>query len=104
MYRGARREPLAKVLSSGHNYDADMPAGDFVRWARQVLDLLGQLTDASAASAGVRDTARKAIGAVNRGVLPYQAAVWGWERSRARRSRATAWWRRSSESAAALVR
>jgi ATP-dependent RNA helicase HelY len=61
------------VLASGHNYDADMPAGDFVRWARQVLDLLGQLKDASSASPGVRETARKAISAVNRGVLAYQA-------------------------------
>ncbi|HWH01506.1 MAG TPA: DEAD/DEAH box helicase, partial [Pilimelia sp.] len=46
MYRWARGEPLAKVLGSGHNLDGDMPAGDFVRWARQVVDLLGQLADA----------------------------------------------------------
>jgi ATP-dependent RNA helicase HelY len=63
------------VLASGHNYDTDMPAGDFVRWARQVLDLLGQLKDAPAASPGVRDTARKAITAVNRGVLAYQTGL-----------------------------
>jgi ATP-dependent RNA helicase HelY len=75
MYRWARGEPLAKVLSSSHNYDSDMPAGDFVRWARQVLDLLGQLKDASAATDGVRDSARKAIAAVNRGVLAYQAGL-----------------------------
>ncbi len=75
MYRWARGEPLAKVLASGHNYDADMPAGDFVRWARQVLDLLAQLKDASAATPGVREAARKAIGAVNRGVLAYQTAL-----------------------------
>ncbi|MCO8270126.1 DEAD/DEAH box helicase [Actinoplanes sp. TRM 88003] len=75
MYRWARGEPLAKVLASGHNYDADMPAGDFVRWARQVLDLLGQLREASAASDTLRDTARKAITAVNRGVLAYQAGL-----------------------------
>ncbi|MBU2664500.1 DEAD/DEAH box helicase [Actinoplanes bogorensis] len=75
MYRWARGEPLAKVLASGHNYDADMPAGDFVRWARQVLDLLGQLREASAASQDLRDTARQAIAAVNRGVLAYQAGL-----------------------------
>jgi ATP-dependent RNA helicase HelY len=75
MYRWARGEPLAKVLASGHNYDSDMPAGDFVRWARQVLDLLGQLEAASAASPGVRQAARKAITAVNRGVLAYQTAL-----------------------------
>jgi ATP-dependent RNA helicase HelY len=75
MYRWAHGEPLAKVLASGHNYDSDMPAGDFVRWARQVLDLLGQLKDAPAASPGVRETARKAIAAVNRGVLAYQTGL-----------------------------
>ena len=76
MYRWARGEPLAKVLASGHNsYDSDMPAGDFVRWARQVLDLLGQLKDAPAASPTVRETARKAIAAVNRGVLAYQTSL-----------------------------
>ncbi|MEV6850896.1 DEAD/DEAH box helicase [Actinoplanes sp. NPDC051411] len=75
MYRWARGEPLAKVLSSGHNYDADMPAGDFVRWARQVLDLLGQIREAPAASAAVRETARLAITTVNRGVLAYQTAL-----------------------------
>ncbi|MET8150100.1 DEAD/DEAH box helicase [Actinoplanes sp. NPDC049668] len=75
IYRWARGEPLARVLASGHNYESDMPAGDFVRWARQVLDLLTQLRDAPAASAGIRDTARKAITAVNRGVLAYQTAL-----------------------------
>jgi ATP-dependent RNA helicase HelY len=75
MYRWARGEPLARVLASGSNYETDMPAGDFVRWARQVLDLLGQLKDASAATPGVRETARKAITAVNRGVLAYQSAL-----------------------------
>ncbi|GAA4586445.1 ATP-dependent RNA helicase HelY [Actinoplanes octamycinicus] len=75
MFRWARGEPLARVLASGHNYDADMPAGDFVRWARQVLDLLGQIREASAASPGVKETARKAIAAVNRGVLAYQGGL-----------------------------
>ncbi|SDS19355.1 DEAD/DEAH box helicase [Actinoplanes derwentensis] len=74
MYRWARGEPLARVLSSGH-HDADMPAGDFVRWARQVLDLLSQVREASAASPSVKDTARKAIAAVNRGVLALQQSV-----------------------------
>ncbi|GAB1641092.1 DEAD/DEAH box helicase [Krasilnikovia sp. MM14-A1259] len=75
MYRWARGEPLAKVLASGSSYDAEMPAGDFVRWARQVLDLLGQLKDASGASPTVRDTARRAIAAVNRGVLAHQPTL-----------------------------
>ncbi|GIF26181.1 ATP-dependent RNA helicase HelY [Actinoplanes tereljensis] len=75
MYRWARGEPLAAVLASSHNYDADMPAGDFVRWARQVLDLLGQIREAPASTAEVRDAARKAIKLVNRGVLAYQVEL-----------------------------
>jgi ATP-dependent RNA helicase HelY len=76
IYRWARGEPLGKVLSSGGtSYDTDMPAGDFVRWARQVLDLLTQIRDASAASAQVREAARKATAAINRGVLAYQTSL-----------------------------
>jgi ATP-dependent RNA helicase HelY len=71
MYRWARGEPLSKVLASAHGVDGEMPAGDFVRWARQVVDLLGQLGEAAGASAPVRKTARDAIAAVNRGVLAY---------------------------------
>jgi ATP-dependent RNA helicase HelY len=69
IYRWARGESLAKVLASGHNLDGDMPAGDFVRWARQVVHLLGQLADAAGASGELRRTARAAMDAVNRGVL-----------------------------------
>ncbi|HET6532369.1 MAG TPA: DEAD/DEAH box helicase [Actinoplanes sp.] len=75
MYRWARGEPLAKVLASSGSYDSDMPAGDFVRWARQVLDLLGQLKDAPAAAPEVRETAKEAIASVNRGVLVYQTGL-----------------------------
>jgi ATP-dependent RNA helicase HelY len=75
MYRWARGEPLSKVLSSVHGLDGDMPAGDFVRWARQVVDLLGQLAEAAGASSAVRDTARRAVAAVNRGVLAYTAVT-----------------------------
>jgi ATP-dependent RNA helicase HelY len=71
MYRWARGEPLSTVLASAHGLDGDMPAGDFVRWARQVVDLLGQLAEAAGASSGIRATARQAIGAINRGVLAY---------------------------------
>ncbi|BCJ62859.1 DEAD/DEAH box helicase [Micromonospora endophytica] len=73
VYRWARGEALAKVLASGHEFDGEMPAGDFVRWARQVVDLLGQLADSGGASAELRATARQAIGAVNRGVLAYHS-------------------------------
>ncbi|HEX6873631.1 MAG TPA: DEAD/DEAH box helicase [Micromonosporaceae bacterium] len=69
VYRWARGESLSKVLASG--VDTEMPAGDFVRWARQVVDLLGQLTTAAGASSPVRAGAREAMDALNRGVLAY---------------------------------
>ncbi|GIJ24865.1 ATP-dependent RNA helicase [Micromonospora qiuiae] len=73
IYRWTRGEALAKVLASGHELDGEMPAGDFVRWARQVVDLLGQVADSGGASTELRATARQAIGAVNRGVLAYHS-------------------------------
>jgi ATP-dependent RNA helicase HelY len=75
MYRWARGEPLSKVLASVHGLDGDMPAGDFVRWARQVVDLLGQVAEAAGASSEIRKAARQAMTAVNRGVLAYTATA-----------------------------
>ena len=71
IFRWARGEPLSKVLASAHSVDGDMPAGDFVRWARQVLDLLGQIGQASGVDADVRERARQAAHLVNRGILDY---------------------------------
>jgi ATP-dependent RNA helicase HelY len=71
VYRWARGEALSKVLASAHGIEGDMPAGDFVRWARQVVDLLGQITQAEGASEDIRKTARQAVAAVNHGVLAY---------------------------------
>jgi len=73
IYRWARGEPLSKVLASAEGLDGDLPAGDFVRWARQVVDLLGQLADAVGPASPVRETARAAMAAINRGVLAYTA-------------------------------
>ena len=73
IYRWARGESLSKVLASGP--DVEMPAGDFVRWARQVLDLLGQVAEAAGAESPLRATARTAMDALNRGVLSYTAVV-----------------------------
>ncbi len=52
-----------------------MPAGDFVRWARQVVDLLGQIAEAAGDGAPLRDTARQAMDAINRGVVSYATLV-----------------------------
>lgn len=73
IYRWAKGEPLAKVLASGHQLDGDMPAGDFVRWARQVIDLLGQLAEAPGAASSLRETARAAMDSINRGILAYSS-------------------------------
>jgi ATP-dependent RNA helicase HelY len=75
IYRWTRGEALAKVLASGYQLDGEMPAGDFVRWARQVVDLLGQLTESAGVAATLRSTARQAMVAINRGVLAYNAAA-----------------------------
>ncbi len=75
MYRWARGESLAKVLASAHALEGDMPAGDFVRWTRQVVDLLGQIAQAEGAPPEVRTHARAAISAVTRGVLAYALSV-----------------------------
>jgi ATP-dependent RNA helicase HelY len=48
-----------------------MPAGDFVRWIRQLLDLLGQI--AQAADDEIRPTAERAMDALRRGVVAYSS-------------------------------
>ena len=68
IYRWARGETLSKVLASGA--DAEMPAGDFVRWARQVVDLLGQIAQATG-DTEMRRRARAAIDGLTRGILAY---------------------------------
>ncbi|MCF4120831.1 DEAD/DEAH box helicase [Antribacter sp. KLBMP9083] len=63
--------------ASGKGLDAvlrgtDLAAGDFVRWCKQVVDVLDQLA-AAAPSAGLRNTARRAQDAVLRGVVAYSS-------------------------------
>jgi len=75
-YRWASGHPLDQVL-----LDAELPAGDFVRWTKQVIDLLGQVTDAvrvgepspaaATSSAAVGDVARAAVTALRRGVVAW---------------------------------
>jgi len=62
--------------ASGASLDAvltenAMPAGDFVRWIRQLLDLLGQI--AQAADDEIRPTAERAMDALRRGVVAYSS-------------------------------
>ncbi|WP_093801658.1 RNA helicase [Streptomyces sp. Wb2n-11] len=56
--------------------EAEMPAGDFVRWCKQVIDVLGQIAAAAPSSAEgstVTKNARKAVDAVLRGVVAYSS-------------------------------
>jgi len=49
----------------------DITAGDFVRWMRQVIDVLGQIAQAAAEDDPLRATAKSAIDSVKRGVIAY---------------------------------
>jgi ATP-dependent RNA helicase HelY len=49
-----------------------VPAGDFVRWMRQLLDLLEQLSRADAIPSGLRATAAASCAALRRGVIAQQ--------------------------------
>jgi ATP-dependent RNA helicase HelY len=63
--RWAQGRPLQDVLLAG-----DLPAGDFVRWCRQTIDLLDQIRSAGEAGAGdVGRTAATAVAALRRGVV-----------------------------------
>jgi len=66
MYSWARGSLLDRVL-----LEADMAAGDFVRWAKQTIDLLDQLS--LVADAPLASTARAALDAVRRGIVAYTA-------------------------------
>lgn len=73
VYMWASGRTLDEVLR-----EAEMPAGDFVRWCKQVIDVLGQIAAAAPPGAGagsVARTARKATDAVLRGLS--RTARWG---------------------------
>lgn len=60
----ARGEELDRVL-----VEADLSAGDFVRWCRQIIDLLDQISGIAAPE--MTATSRSAIDAVRRGIVAY---------------------------------
>jgi len=72
-YRWARGEPLAAVLASATVEGAALSAGDFVRWCKQLLDLLDQIAKVSGDASPMGATARAAGAAVRRGVVAYSA-------------------------------
>jgi ATP-dependent RNA helicase HelY len=67
-YRWAGGHRLEDVLG-----ETDLTAGDFVRAVKQLLDLLGQIADASPGPDGLAETARQAMDAMRRGVVAYSS-------------------------------
>lgn len=66
-HRWARGDRLDDILRQ-----ADMPAGDFVRTAKMLVDMLSQIAGATA-DTEVRSTARKSADLVRRGVVAYSS-------------------------------
>jgi ATP-dependent RNA helicase HelY len=66
-YRWADGQSLDRVLAGAEQAGTELSGGDFVRWARQLVDLLDQL--AKVADEPVAGTARKAVDRVRRGVV-----------------------------------
>jgi ATP-dependent RNA helicase HelY len=64
MHKWARGGPLDQVLR-----DADLQAGDFVRWTKQTIDLLDQISVVADGKQG--RTARQAMDAIRRGIVAY---------------------------------
>ncbi len=71
-YRWARSESLDRVLESASDAGVELSAGDFVRWCKQLLDLLDQIAAApspTGARGPVAQQARAAARAIRRGVV-----------------------------------
>lgn len=66
MYKWAQGRSLHDALNG-----TDLAAGDFVRWTKQVIDLLGQLSAVPSAPPGFTGTCRKAVELLRRGVVAY---------------------------------
>jgi ATP-dependent RNA helicase HelY len=68
MYRWASGTSLDAVLR-----EADMAAGDFVRWSKQTIDLLDQLSVVAHGEVG--RTARQALDQIRRGIVAYSSVA-----------------------------
>ncbi|MFJ4098135.1 DEAD/DEAH box helicase [Amycolatopsis japonica] len=69
VYRWARGESLEKVLTAAEANGQELSAGDFVRWSRQVIDLLDQIRDVLGKADPVGAAASDAVKALRRGVV-----------------------------------
>jgi ATP-dependent RNA helicase HelY len=68
MYRWAQGATLDSALTI-----ADLAAGDFVRWTKQTIDLLDQLSVVADAPVGAN--ARRALDAIRRGIVAYSSVA-----------------------------
>lgn len=69
VFRWARGESLERVMTAAESAGSEFSAGDFVRWCRQVIDLLEQLRDVVGSDAPVGAAAKEAVQAMRRGVV-----------------------------------
>jgi ATP-dependent RNA helicase HelY len=67
-WRWARGHALGDVLA-----DTGLAAGDFVRWVKQLLDLLDQIATVAAEGSRLRASARAAVDSLRRGVVAYSS-------------------------------
>ncbi len=75
-WRWAGGARLEHVLDDAGDGSATLTAGDFVRWCKQLIDLLGQVSDVAALERpALRGTCRQAVEAVRRGVVAYSSLV-----------------------------
>ncbi|MFM9049268.1 MAG: DEAD/DEAH box helicase [Actinomycetota bacterium] len=70
LHRWVQGGRLASILG-----EAELAAGDFVRWARQVIDLLDQIHGALPTDDPLRARTRSAIDLVDRGIVAYSAVT-----------------------------
>lgn len=73
MHSWARGDDLADALLASGDRGNPLSAGDFVRWCRQVIDMLDQIHN-TADDVEVAATAAKAVKAIRRGVVAVDAA------------------------------
>ncbi len=70
-FRWTKGHSLDAVLMDGDGNE--LAAGDFVRWIKQLMDLLGQLGGAAPEGSKIRQTANKAMDGMRRGVVAYSS-------------------------------
>jgi ATP-dependent RNA helicase HelY len=78
LYRWARGDRLDRALDAASEGGAELTAGDFVRWCKQVLDLLEQVATVPAPGGDpepIAGTARAAAAALRRGVVAQSMQV-----------------------------